>query len=88
MKSQPMQPVVLDEDGRARFQENKIVRFMLDCGKIDLNMIAHIPFDNADREQFAQLIGYAVDSFAELPYASEESIEIADKKASELFGGD
>lgn len=49
-----------------RFKENSIVRFLLDGGPFDLNMLARMPFSVEDREQFAQLIGYSLEGFGEL----------------------
>ena len=77
----PMQPIVFDEDGRARFKENAIVRYMLDQGGIDMNHLIKIPFDQEERMQFAQLIGYSIDGFAELPYSSDKMIAKADSAA-------
>lgn len=74
----PMQPVVLDEDGRPRFKKNAIVRHLLDHGKIDLNQIAELPFSDEDRSQLAQLIGYSTSGFGDLSYADPEHVHTAD----------
>jgi len=78
----PMQEIYLDDKGVARFRVNAIVRFLLDDGPNDMNRLARIPFSDADREQFAQLIGYSVSGFEELSYASDAAVakaaEIAD----------
>ena len=78
----PMQTIVLD-NGTPRFQENKIVRYLLDIvrhkGICDMNQLAILPFDNGDREQFAQLIGYSVSGFLELSYVSDEAVAVAEK---------
>ena len=84
MSKHPMQPVEIPEDGTIRFKDNKIVRFLLDAGDIDMNKLATIPFSDEDRMQFAQLIGYSVSGYGELSYASEESIEGADKIARSM----
>jgi hypothetical protein len=34
-----------------------------------MNTLALMPFDDDDRRQFAQLIGYSVDGYLDLPYA-------------------
>lgn len=57
---QPMQPVETAPNGTKRFRENKIVRYLLDNGGIDLNDLARIDFPIEDRDQFTQLIGYSV----------------------------
>jgi len=77
----PIQPVVTDANGTMRFKENKIVRYLLDAGGIDMNKLAIMPFDQNDREQFAQLIGYSLSGFSELSYASDVVVEAADKMA-------
>lgn len=82
----PMQPIILDEQGTARFQENKIVRFLLDAGPFDMNKLACLPgISREEREQFAQLIGYSVDGFGELSYASDEVVAQADRIAGDLY---
>ncbi len=75
----PMQPVYRAPDGMIRFKENKIVQFLLDAGPFDLNQLAMMAFEDEDHEQLAQLIGYSVSGFGELPYVSDETFEAADK---------
>ena len=74
---QPMQPVIKDDDGILRFRENAIVRYLLDLARkheiTDLNSIAALDFSQEDREQFTQLIGYAITGYHELAYVSDES---------------
>lgn len=60
-----------------RFVENKIVSYLLDNGGIDLNKLAVLPFDDEDRQQFAQLIGYSVSGYAGLNYVSDEAYDTA-----------
>ena len=67
----PMQPIVRDESGTYRFKQNAIVRALLDRGPIDMNVLARDQCSDQDREQFAQLIGYSVDGFCDLSYASD-----------------
>lgn len=84
----PMQNIHLDEQGVARFVENEIVRHILDHGGIDLNELAmsfHAAEHREDFEQFAQLIGYSVCGFADLSYASDEAVELADAEAEKLL---
>jgi hypothetical protein len=69
----PMQPIAKDEYGVYRFKANPIVRYLLDWGGIDMNKLAALEFDDADREHFAQLIGYSVGGYGELSYVSDES---------------
>lgn len=77
----PLQPVYKDEHGTFRFKKNAIVRFLLDKGGIDLNMISKKEFDQEDREQFASLIGYSLSGFAELEYVSDEAMLTSEKIA-------
>ena len=83
-KKHPMQRIHLDEQGVARFRENKIVRFLLDAGPFDLNQLARMPFSNEDRAQLAQLIGYSVSGYGDLSYASPKSVAKADAKVEKL----
>ena len=72
----PIQPISKDKNGVTRFEENKIVQFLLDRTRehgIDLNLISRMNFSQEDREQFAQLIGYSVSGFGELDYVKEET---------------
>lgn len=74
----PIQPLIEEPDGRLRFKENAIVRYLLDHGGIDLNKIAALDFSQDDREQFAQLIGYSLDGAASLSYMSDEVLSAAE----------
>lgn len=85
----PMQPICLDESvgnesGVIRFQSNKIIRYLCDTGKIDLNALALIPFDDDDRMQLAQLLGYSISGFSDLDYASDEVVDEADRLAETI----
>ena len=70
----PTQPLLYDEQGVLRFKRNAIVDYMLKRGRqaglFDLNSLAIMDFDDNDREQLAQLIGYSLSGFAELSYVS------------------
>src|SRR5882724_10867323 len=70
----PMQPLETDAKGVLRFKKNAIVRFMLDTGRnlgaFDLNKLGVMEFSDADRQQFAQLIGYSLSGYSELSYVS------------------
>lgn len=75
--SNPMQPIITDEHGVVRFKVNAVVRYLLDNGSLDLNDLMQESFHHEDLEQFAQLIGYSVDGFASLSYASDVTVEAA-----------
>lgn len=78
-----MQPVIQNADV-ARFKRNAIVCFLLDAGPYDLNKLALMNFTKADREQFAQLIGYSVSGFGDLSYVSNKAYYAARAQAEKL----
>jgi len=78
MSKHPIQPII-DNDGAFRFKGNKIVRHLLDNGPFDMNDLAVQDFSDEDREQFAQLIGYSLNGFSELSYASNDTYHAACK---------
>jgi hypothetical protein len=69
----PMQQIETDEQGIKRFRRNKIVEYLLDNGGLDMNAIACVSFDNEDRRQFAQLIGYSISGYSDLSYVDDAS---------------
>ncbi len=95
-KKHPIQPIILDDNGTARFKENKIVSYLLDkttktkiCDLNDIAIfVANGTFSNEDREQLAQLIGYSVGGAADLSYMSDEIIDEANKQAESLMNKD
>ncbi len=90
----PMQPVYEDTRGTIRFRKNVVVEALLDWdserGRVHpnfparsdggLNWIGTQDFAQEDEEQLAQLIGYSVSGYHELPYVSDKSAA----QASEL----
>ena len=87
MVTHPMQPLVKGSDGIVRFKENKVVRFLLDKGKmhgVDMNTLAIMPFDQDDREQFLQLIGYSLSGFEEMSSVRASSKDRAMEQAAGL----
>ena len=77
----PIQPLALDEHGVLRFKLNKIVRYLLDHGSIDMNKISVLPFPAEDREQLAQLIGYSLSGSGDLDYMSDDVYRAAQAMA-------
>jgi len=77
----PTQPLSRDHNNRLRFKENKIVSYLLENGGINMNKLACLPFDNEDRVQLAQLIGFSLGGFGELSYVSDKDYARAEKKA-------
>lgn len=76
----PIQPLFRDPHGQWRFRENKIVTHLLDWASargMDMNALARLDFTDEDREQFAQLIGYSLNGFADLSYVSDEAYDAA-----------
>lgn len=73
----PIQPVERDKHGTLRFKPNAIIDFLFRTGKIDLNMIAIMPFEVEDREQLLQLLGHSLGSFADYDYVRDETYETA-----------
>jgi hypothetical protein len=87
----PMQPVVLDASGVARFRENAIVKYLLEWASArgcNMNDLAIIPFAREDREQFAQLIGYSVSGAGDLSYMGAKTIAAADAAVEALLEKD
>lgn len=81
----PMQPIARDaKDGVVRFQANKIIEHLFYSGALDLNKLAVMPFDDDDRMQIAQLLGYSVSGFGDLSYADPAVVEEADRIAESL----
>lgn len=93
-KRNPMQPIVIAEDGVVRFQANRIVQAMLDhCSAtgLDLNDLTvrfHGREFRDDWNQFAQLHGYSVGGFCSLSYARSKTILRAEAKAQQLEDAD
>lgn len=81
-KKHPIQPLEDDGNDVLRFKPNAIVQFLLDSGPFDLNDLAVKQFSREDREQFAQLIGYSLSGFKDLPYATKRVANKAQKSAT------
>lgn len=77
-KSHPLQTIVQGDDGLPRFQNNAIVEFLLKMSGHDLHSLACEDFSAADREQFAQLIGYSLRGFSELAFVRDETVSAAE----------
>lgn len=86
MAKHPMQKIVLDSNGTSRFQENKIVSFLLDQYKPNLNGIATL-FASGHREDYEQLmmlIGYSVSGFGDLSSSNRRRVATADRIAEKM----
>jgi hypothetical protein len=84
MAHHPQQPIERDAQGVPRFKANKIIDWLFETGKLDLNEVAVQGFPAEDRMQLAQLLGYSVGGYANLSYASAESVLAADKAVEAL----
>ncbi len=87
----PMQPIGFDghanehsPQGQPRFKANKIVKFLLDSGPFDLNMLCSMPWSKEDYTHLMQLIGYSVDGYGELSTSPDELVAKADEIAAKL----
>jgi hypothetical protein len=86
----PMQPVVIDSRNVVRFKENGIVHAVYEMSKahgFGLHEIAMHNFTEDDQKQFAQLLGYSVSGYGDLPYVDKVSVECADQRVALLLSG-
>lgn len=81
----PMQPLIKDQQGVVRFQKNAVVEYLLDHGGIDLNRLALERLPDAARAHFAQLIGYSLCGYHELPYVTDEQALAASAAARQQW---
>jgi len=85
-----MQPLILDTNGVVRFKANSLVTYLVNFAS-QSNMgveylwkqLPNIPEE--DKEQFAQLIGYPVIGFGDLPFVSTEAFTKALKQRQKLL---
>ena len=86
----PMQPMILADDGAVRFRQNAIVRKLLEmaarAGYTLNNVAGDVTFTQDDYEQLMQLIGYSLKGFHELSCVSDETAFEATRIATEQFG--
>ena len=79
MPKNPIQPLIHGH-GVLRFKKNAIVDYLLDFAQrrgVSLNEIANLDVSQDDRQQFAQLIGYSLNGYGELPYHDAAVLETA-----------
>jgi len=77
MARHPIQPIEKNDHGTHRFKKNKIVEYLLEFGRHDLNTLATMDFSDNDHSQFAQLIGYSFSGWSGLSYVSDEEYDEA-----------
>lgn len=78
---EPMQPIIKDIHGVDRFRANAIVEAIYnETSKhgYDMNRIAGtVSFNDVDRMQFAQLLGYSISGYGDLSYVTDKSYDRA-----------
>ncbi len=82
----PLQPVLIDKNGVVRFQENTLVRALLDVSQqhgLGLNELAWLGTPE-EHMQLASLIGYSVSGFHELSYVTDAVALAVSAAAREL----
>jgi len=82
----PIQPLALDDRGVLRFKENAIVNYLREVAKkhgVDMNEMITMGFSVEDWQQYAQLTGYSLSGYSELPYVDDASYEAAHAMASD-----
>ncbi len=83
----PMQPIGLDSEGVPRFKGNKIIEYLFQSGKLNLNDIACMPFPQEDYAQITQLLGYSTSGWGDLSTSPPELVSKADGIADDLVSG-
>lgn len=83
----PMQPILFDEHGVARFKRNAIVEFLLE--NTDLNTLSSLTrngkFPVEDYDQLMQLIGYSVSGYGDLNWSSVDTVKTADQEVDRMI---
>lgn len=82
----PIQPLATDAYGVVRFKANRIVQHLLDTHPTcDMNTLAALDFNDDDRQQFAQLIGYSLSGYSTLSsYVDDDAYYAAENMADGL----
>lgn len=81
LSNSPMQPVEIDNNGVARFRENKLVSLAIDRLPNGMNTLRMWQATDEERTQVAQLVGYTIGGYAELDYVSDEAYLRAEQAA-------
>lgn len=87
-KNNPMQPVVLAENGSIRFKENAIIISLLEFATqhgYGLNSIAAADYSDDDYSQLMELIGYSVSGYGNLSRCNKSHMRRADKIARDII---
>lgn len=85
----PMQPLVRDEKGIIRFKENKIIRWLFESGKLNLNelalMVSKGMLPKEDYAQLTQLLGYSVSGWGDISTSPRDQVMAADAEAAKMI---
>lgn len=81
----PLQPMFKDKNGTLRFKPNRIIEYLFETRKLDLNELSKMDFPDEDREQIAQLLGYSLNGFGELSYVTDDTYYAAEKIAEQII---
>jgi uncharacterized protein YceH (UPF0502 family) len=80
----PTQPVYMADNGVTRFRANAIVNFVHDWARdrgLGLNELAAMDFEDADRRQYMQLLGYSIAGYCELGFVtSVDAREVSESR--------
>jgi hypothetical protein len=84
----PVQPLIIDKYGVVRFKENMIVKSLKNMSNIHILDKIWEGASDEDKEQLVQLFGQSLSTFRVFPFASPESIAIADTMYREKISED
>jgi hypothetical protein len=84
----PVQPIYVEVNGVTRFKPNKIIQFLFNSGRLDLNEIVCMEFPREDHVQLAQLLGYSVYGFGYLSYVDDEDWDSVQLEHDKVFCDD
>lgn len=72
---QPMQMLETGRDGKQRFRPNAVIQWLLANGRLSLKEMENGDFPVEDKIQIAQLSGYVLGEYFELPYVTDENLD-------------
>lgn len=76
----PVQPLVRGLDGTVSFKANPIVRFLINAGKFDWNVLGLMPWQREDMVQLIQFSGMSLIGFGSSPYVTDEDYNRAESQ--------
>ena len=84
----PVQPLIMDKHGIVRFMSNRLVNYMFDVTANIHGYDFASDYPVAEQEQLAQLTGVSLKLFRNLPFATPETIAVADVMYREKISED